>query len=106
MHNGLKAKIVGGTKSEDLTIEFEDGMIVHHKKYYGVIKGTVEHPTLRLRGRNVVGGSTLGAFNINKIAFKDANKSAVYYECQCRNCGKNGILTPQEMLKHECKKGQ
>lgn len=102
---GMKARIIGGTRS-DMLVQFEDGATTHCKHFDKYIK----HPTLRSslkRDEKVAKGSTLGTFNVAKIAFTkylERDIYEVYYECECQLCGYSDILTPQEMIEHKCEK--
>lgn len=102
---GMKARIIGGTRS-DMLVQFEDGATTHCKHFDKYIK----HPTLRSslrRDEKVAKGSTLGTFNVAKIAFTkylERDVYEVYYECECQLCRYSDILTPQEMIKHKCEK--
>ena len=42
---GLKMKIIDYLSAEDVTVQFEDGMIVEHRKYTCFQKGSINHPT-------------------------------------------------------------
>lgn len=99
--NGMNVKIVDG-EYDNLEIEFEDGTRLTGVNYSSLKRGKVKHPTLRLRGSNVEKECALGIFRVDKISFRDRRDKSVYYECRCRACGFNGILTPQEMLVHRC----
>lgn len=107
MNNGMHAMIICG-RTNDLTVQFEDETTVQNKKYACFIRGAIGHPTLKTLGTHILKDSYLGSFDIKRISFQNMNEQGqkqIYYECKCRECGENGILTPQEILKHECKKG-
>ena len=43
MNCGLKATIIRYRKAIDIDIQFEDGLIVEHLKYYNFAKGNIRH---------------------------------------------------------------
>lgn len=102
MKNGMLAKIIGGTAT-NATVEWKDGSRREGMKYRDFKIGEIGHSTLSIKGGGVVKGSTLKTFDIYKIAFKNKLSRDVYYECKCRECGGDGIMTPHEMIMHKCK---
>lgn len=101
---GLKMKIVEYDGCKDVTIKFEDGYIVKGRTYRDFLTGMVTHKSLRLIYNHVRNDSTLGSFDVLKIAYRLENPKSVHYVCQCRECGLKDILTPTEMLEHKCSK--
>lgn len=47
--NGLKMTLIEYRSSEDIDIEFEDGVIVTHKDYSSFVHGGIGHPNIDLR---------------------------------------------------------
>lgn len=102
MHNGILAKVVSGTAT-NMIVEWEDGNQKTGVNYEAFKKGNVGYKTLSIVGKYVKKGSKIKTFDIYKIAFRNEADKSVYYECKCRECGEDGILTPHEMLIHKCK---
>ena len=94
--NGLKMTIIAYRSSNDIDIQFEDGIIVKSKRYGSFIKGYIRHPNI---SQGFVG--ILHKHILNGLAYK-LNNNDVYYYCKCSKCGKNDILNPQQILSHEC----
>lgn len=42
--NGMKIKIVACRKAQDIDVQFEDGVVVYHKRYIDFSKGAIRHP--------------------------------------------------------------
>ena len=99
---GLKATIVEYNGSKDITVQFEDGYIVSGKTYREFFIGQVKHNSLKLVYNCVRNDSTLGSFDVLKVAYKLENPKSVHYICQCKKCGLKDILSPSEMLEHKC----
>ena len=70
------------------------GTVVEHKKYGDFKRGSIAHPLIRLG----YGSKDFHGF-ICKQGFKDEDR--VLYECICKHCGLEDVLTPQEMMEHE-----
>lgn len=49
--NGLMMTIIGGTSLSDITVQFEDGVIVEHKYHNAFIRGKIKHPTIKAPNR-------------------------------------------------------
>ena len=99
---GLKATIVEYNGSKDITVQFEDGYIVKGKTYFSFKRGHIRHSSLQLAYNDVITSSTLGSFDVLKVAYKLENPKSVHYICQCKKCGLKDILSPSEMLEHKC----
>lgn len=99
---GLYAEIINYRSSKDIDIRFEDGSIIYNK-YYVDFKRGYGHPTLRFtNGSNVLKGSTLSTFSVEKLAYRLKDPRDVFYVCECQKCHLRDILTPREMLDHTC----
>ena len=94
MNCGMKATIIRYGKCMDIDVRFEDGAVVKHKRYSTFEKGKIAHPSLQLSH----GSKDFHGF-ICKQGFKDEDR--VLYECICKHCGLEDVLTPQEMMEHE-----
>lgn len=53
-NNGMMMTIIGGESSEDLTIQFEDGVVVKHKYYCAFKKGKIGHPNRPTANRSQI----------------------------------------------------
>lgn len=47
--NGLAMTIIAYRRYEDMDIQFEDGLIVHHISYNNYLQGNVRHPSINAR---------------------------------------------------------
>ena len=94
MNCGMKATIIRYGNNTDIDVYFEDGAIVEHKVYDPFKKGEIAHRSLSLSH----GSKDFHGF-ICKQGFKDENRTL--YECICKHCGLEDVLTPQEMMEHE-----
>ena len=94
MSCGMKATIIRYGACADIDIRFEDRAVVEHKRYSSFEKGEIAHPSLQLSH----GSKDFHGF-ICKQGFKDEDRTL--YECICKHCGLEDVLTPQEMMEHE-----
>ena len=94
MNCGMEATIIRYGGSTDIDVRFEDGSVVEHKIYDNFKKGIIAHRSLSLSR----GSKDFHGF-ICKQGFKDEDR--VLYECICKHCGLEDVLTPQEMMEHE-----
>ena len=94
MNCGMKATIIRYGNNTDIDVCFEDGTIVEHKTYNAFEKGRIAHRLISLKH----GSKDFHGF-ICKQGFKDEDR--VLYECICKHCGLEDVLTPQEMMEHE-----
>ena len=94
MSCGMEATIIRYGRCDDMDIRFEDGKVLEHKTYDVFKKGKIAHPSLNLN----YGSKDFHGF-ICKQGFKDEDR--VLYECICKHCGLEDVLTPQEMMEHE-----
>lgn len=94
MNCGMEATIIRYGNNTDIDVCFEDGAIVEHKAYDAFKKGGIAHRSLSLSH----GSKDFHGF-ICKQGFKDEDR--VLYECICKHCGLEDVLTPQEMMEHE-----
>ena len=94
MNCGMEATIIQYAKYADIDVRFEDGAIVEHKVYSAFKKGGIAHLLISLKH----GSKNFHGF-ICRQGFKDEDR--VLYECICKDCGLEDVLTPQEMMEHE-----
>ena len=94
MKCGMEATIIRYENSRDIDVRFEDGKVVGHKTYNAFKKGEIAHESLSQKR----GSKDFHGF-ICKQGFKDEDR--VLYECICKHCGLEDVLTPQEMMEHE-----
>ena len=94
MKCGMKATIIRYENSRDIDVCFEDGTMIEHKAYDNFKKGEIAHESLNLSH----GSKDFHGF-ICKQGFKDEDRTL--YECICKHCGLEDVLTPQEMMEHE-----
>ena len=94
MNCGMKATIIRYGGATDIDVRFEDESVVEHKTYDNFKRGTIAHKSLSQSH----GSKDFHGF-ICKQGFKDEDR--VLYECICKHCGLEDVLTPQEMMRHE-----
>ena len=94
MNCGMEAAIIRYNGVRDIDVRFEDGATVKHKVYSPFKRGEVAHRLISLK----YGSKDFHGF-ICKQGFKDEDR--VLYECICKHCGLEDVLTPQEMMEHE-----
>ena len=94
MNCGMEATIIQYKNAMDIDVRFEDGSMVEHKTYGAFKKGEIAHESLSQKR----GSKDFHGF-ICKQGFKDEDR--VLYECICKHCGLEDVLTPQEMTEHE-----
>lgn len=102
LNNGLEAEIIAYHNEHNIDVRFKDGSFCYNKHYKHFVSGDIGHPTLRLRYDRVTSGSTLANFSIRKLAYRLKEVRDTFYLCDCIICGVSDILTPMEMLEHEC----
>ena len=90
----MKATIVRYRKYTDIDVCFEDGVVAKHKEYKALKKGGIAHQLISLKN----GSKDFHGF-ICKRGFIDEDRTL--YECICKHCGLEDVLTPQEMMEHE-----
>ena len=94
MNCGMEATITRYENNMDIDVRFEDGAVAEYKTYESFKKGSIAHPSISQRD----GSKDFHGF-ICKQGFKDEDR--VLYECICKHCGLEDVLTPQEMIEHE-----
>ena len=94
MSCGMKATIIRYGGCNDIDVRFEDGTVVEHKTYDNFKRGVIAHLSLNLSH----GSKDFHGF-ICKRGFIDEGRTL--YECICKHCGLEDVLTPQEMMEHE-----
>lgn len=94
-NNGVRMTIINYKGNDNFDVQFEDNTIVTCKRYRSFVDGNISHPTITTHGRG-----KLGSFILHKRVMQE--EDITLYHCTCEKCGVENILTPQEMLKHEC----
>ena len=94
MNCGMEATIIRYENSRDIDVRFEDGKVVGHKAYRAFKKGEIAHESLSQKR----GSKDFHGF-VCKQGFIDEDRTL--YECICKHCGLEDVLTPQEMMEHE-----
>ena len=94
MKCGMEATIIRYEGATDIDVRFEDGTVVKHGVYGNFKKGEIAHESLSQKR----GSKDFHGF-ICKQGFKDEDRTL--YECICKHCGLEDVLTPQEMIEHE-----
>ena len=94
MNCGMEATIIRYGGCNDIDVRFEDGAVAKHKLYDPFKKSKIAHPSISQKD----GSKDFHGF-ICKQGFKDEDRTL--YECICKHCGLEDVLTPQEMIKHE-----
>ena len=94
MSCGMKSTIIRYGGATDIDVRFEDGTVVKHGVYGNFKKGEIAHESLSQKR----GSKDFHGF-ICKQGFKDEDRTL--YECICKHCGLEDVLTPQEMMEHE-----
>ena len=94
MNCGMKATIIRYGGATDIDVCFEDGTVVEHKAYGEFKNRHIAHRSLSLSH----GSKDFHGF-ICKQGFIDEDRTL--YECICKHCGLEDVLTPQEMMEHE-----
>ena len=94
MKCGMKATIIRYGGATDIDVRFEDGTVVEHKAYGEFKNRHIAHRSLSLSH----GSKDFHGF-ICKQGFIDEDRTL--YECICKHCGLEDVLTPQEMIEHE-----
>ena len=94
MNCGMEATIIRYGGAADIDVRFEDESVVEHTTYDNFKRGTIAHKSLSQSH----GSKDFHSF-ICKQGFKDEDR--VLYECICKHCGLEDVLTPQEMMRHE-----
>ena len=94
MNCGMEATIIRYENTRDIDVRFEDGAVVEHKAYGTFKNGEISHSSIS-RGN---GSKDFHGF-ICRQGFIDEDRTL--YECICKHCGLEDVLTPQEMMEHE-----
>lgn len=94
MNCGMEATIIRYNGVHDIDVRFEDGTVVEHKSYSKFKKGGIAHQLISLNN----GSKDFHGF-ICRQGFIDEGRTL--YECICKYCGLEDVLTPQEMIEHE-----
>ena len=94
MNCGMDATIIRYNTNKDIDVRFKDGTLVKHRKYREFKNRHIAHRSLSLSH----GSKDFHGF-ICKQGLIDEDRTL--YECICKHCGLEDVLTPQEMMEHE-----
>ena len=94
MNCGMEATIIRYNTGKDIDVRFEDETVVEHRGYGNFKTGGITHPLISLNN----GSKDFHGF-ICRQGFIDEDRTL--YECICKHCGLEDVLTPQEMMEHE-----
>ena len=94
MKCGMKATIIQYGGATDIDVCFEDGTVVEHNAYGEFKNRHIAHRSLILSHSS----KDFHGF-ICKQGLIDEDRTL--YECICKHCGLEDVLTPQEMMEHE-----
>ena len=94
MNCGMETTIIRYNTSKDIDVRFGDGTVVKDRTYNQFKKGEIAHQSLNLNN----GSKDFHGF-ICRRGFIDEDRTL--YECICKHCGLEDVLTPQEMMEHE-----
>ena len=94
MNCGMETTIIRYNTSKDIDVHFGDGTVVKYRTYNQFKKGEIAHQSLSLNN----GSKDFHGF-ICRRGFIDEDRTL--YECICKHCGLEDVLTPQEMMEHE-----
>lgn len=94
MNCDMDATIIRYGNNKDIDVRFKDGTVVKHKAYNAFEKREITHRLISL----IHGSKDFHGF-ICKRGFIDEGRTL--YECICKDCGLENVLTPQEMIEHE-----
>lgn len=94
MNCGMETTIIRYNTSKDIDVRFGDGTVVKYRTYNQFKKGEIAHQSLSLNN----GSKDFHGF-ICRQGFIDEDRTL--YECICKHCGLEDVLTPQEMMEHE-----
>ena len=94
MNCGMKATIIRYGGCNDIDVRFEGGTVVKDRQYKDFKKGKIANQNFNPR----LGSKDFHGF-ICRRGFIDEDRTL--YECICKHCGLEDVLTPQEMMEHE-----
>jgi len=99
MNCGLIAEIFRYGNNQDIDVQFEDGQVVCHKRYYAFCRGMITHP-----GFNVRKIPSLYKPFITQYTERHPQIGEPYYHCKCQKCGFEIIDTARNIIKmeHNC----
>jgi len=104
--NGLAMTIIAYRRCEDMDIQFEDGLIVHHISYYNYLQGNVGHPGINTmissNSKNRIGETRMAncGMEMTIIEYRNAHDIDVRFSngtVLCHRsyyCFRNGLIRP------------
>ena len=87
---GMSMTIIAYRSYNDIDVQFEDGFIREHAYLRSFLRGEISHDT----------GYTLNNVMFQKFAYEYAGIRNFY--CRCKKCGKEDIMSIQEVKDHIC----
>ena len=90
---GIPMKIIEYRTEKDIDVQFENGVIVQHKRYSKFCEGKIKNPFPYV----------MNNISIDKRAYIYKNIRNFY--CHCLICGHRDIMTIEEIKQHKCIKG-
>ena len=72
--SGLIMTVVAARNSRDIDVQFEDGVIVTHQRYYAFCSGGIKHPTINPKAYRT---------SLSRIGFSGCNKQGLKYSIVC-----------------------
>ena len=94
MNCGMEATVIRYENYKDIDVRFEDEAVVEDRDYAQFKRGNIAHQSLCLS----YGSKDFHGF-VCKQGFIDEDRTL--YECVCKHCSLEDVLTPQEMMEHE-----
>lgn len=95
---GLNMRVIKENGNKDVTVEFEDGVIVEHKYYGDYRNGYVKHPAL-----SEPSGKMFHGYKLIKREYRMADNSC-FYLVDCPD-GRRDILSAEQMQEEATKAG-
>ena len=84
--NGMKATLIAYRNTNDIDVQFEDGVIVKHKTYHNLKRGVIKHPNINCKNMSSMDkriGETITAKNGMKatiIAYRNNSDIDIQFE--------------------------
>lgn len=102
-NSGLGMTVKCYRNSHDIDVICDDGTELKGVSYSTFLSGNLGHKGLRSFNGKIKDGNLFSSFQVKEVAYRLKRPEDVYYICECTKCGYKDILTPTEMLNHNCK---
>lgn len=96
-NQGVLQKIIKYQDAHNIDVEFEDGFILKNVSFTTYKSGYLGHPAFLRGAKTGIFANFIHTGQAYRL--KDNN---VFYYCQCQKCGHKDILSPRQMLQHQC----